>query len=358
VIVVDDGSGPETKAILAGIDGLHVVTHDVNRGKGAALRTGLDEAHRRGFTHAVSMDSDGQHLPHDVPRLIEAAREHPNAIVLGVRDLRAAGAGPGSRFGCVNSNFWTWVLTGTWLPDTQTGFRCYPVAPLAELAFDCTKFDFEIEVLVRGAWSGVELRSLPIDVKYFTPEERVSHMKGIDYARIARLNTRFCTQKICLPAPYLRLRCTRRFHEQGFAARWRDTFLKLFVQEQGSNARIAGSLGLGLFWGLAPVWGFQTMLALFSASALRLSQPIAVLASNVSFPLVIPFILYASLVIGRLAMGLPEGVETPTELAHLSGADVAPWIAGSLILATAAAALGTLALFLGLSVVRRPQVEP
>src|SRR5690606_35049599 len=112
VIVVDDGSGLETTEILARIEGITVLRHEVNQGKGAALRTGFAEAHRRGFTHALSMDSDGQHLGSEVPRLLEAARAEPGALILGSRDLVAAGAGPGSKFGRANSNFWVWVATG------------------------------------------------------------------------------------------------------------------------------------------------------------------------------------------------------------------------------------------------------
>jgi glycosyltransferase involved in cell wall biosynthesis len=352
VIVVDDGSGPETKAILAEFKDVVVMTHEANRGKGAALRTGLDEAHRRGFSHAVSMDSDGQHFATDIPRFFEEARAHPESLILGHRDLKAAGAGPGSRFGKVNSNFWTWILTGKHLPDTQTGFRCYPVGPMSKLALHCTKFDFEIETLVRGAWCDIELRSIPIGVRYFAPEDRVSHLRFVDYLRISHLNTRFCTQRLCLPPPYLRLRSQRSFHSQSFVQRWRTTFRKFFIEEQGSPAAIASAVGLGLFWGLAPVWGFQIVILMLCAHALGLSKPISLLAAHVSFPVAVPAILYASLVIGRLALGLPEGVTAPSDLEHLAPGDVQTWIVGSLLLATGVGLAGMFVSYLLIKLAR------
>jgi glycosyltransferase involved in cell wall biosynthesis len=348
VLVVDDGSGPETQAILEGLEGITLLRHETNRGKGAALQTGLEEAHRLGFTHAVSMDSDGQHLASEIPKFLAEAEQHPEAIILGDRDLVQAGAGPGSRIGRANSNFWTWVLTGIRLPDTQTGFRCYPLEPLSPLAFHCNRYDFEIEVLVRAAWSEVPIRSIPIAVRYYPKGavERVSHLRLFEYARIAYLNTKLCFQKFCLPLPYLRLRCTRRYHEQGFVQRWRDTFLKSFVEEQGPPGRIAAAVALGLFWALAPVWGFQILLTLFFANLLGLSRPIALVATNISLPPVIPPILYGSLVLGRWALSLPEEVARITDL-ELAPDDAPAFVIGSLLLAVSVSLTGGVLTWLG-----------
>ena len=126
VLVCDDGStdgsGAEAEAA-----GAVVLRHARNEGKGVALRTLLAEAHRRGFRHAISMDADGQHLASDLPVLASALIEEPGSLVLGVRNLVAAGAPPSSEFGRRCSNWWIWFETGLRLPDTQSGFRGYPV---------------------------------------------------------------------------------------------------------------------------------------------------------------------------------------------------------------------------------------
>lgn len=185
VIVIDDGSGPEAAAILRRLPGVHLIRHPENRGKGVALRTGFAAARALGFTHAISLDADGQHYPDDLPALVQASLEDPCALVLGVRDLAAAGAGWGSRFGCWLSNAWLRRVGGPVLPDTQTGFRVYPLTQIATLDLQGERYDLEVEVLARAAWAGVPLRSHPIRVRYFPRAERVSHMGVLAMARVA-----------------------------------------------------------------------------------------------------------------------------------------------------------------------------
>ncbi len=339
VIVVDDGSGPQTRELLDRIEGPIVLRHEANQGKGAALRTGFAEAHRRGFSHAVTMDSDGQHLASEVPRLLAAAAAEPAAIVLGHRDLAAAGAGKGSKFGRANSNFWVWVITGERLPDTQTGFRVYPLAAVAPLHLTCTGYDLEIEVLVKASWSGTPLRSIATEVRYFQGDERVSHLHPVwDFVRIGRLDARFCAMRLCLPPPYLKLRSSRRFHEQPFLRRWRETFVDWFVREPGSSTRIAASVALGLFWAVAPVWGFQIALTLLTAHVLGLSKPVAVLASNLSVPPAWPVLFPAALLLGRAALGHPQVATTALD----PGEDLPAWLLGSVLLGLLLAAAGGL----------------
>jgi len=347
VLVVDDGSTDKTAAVLAGIEGITVERHEKNRGKGAALRTGFDRAREMGFTHAVTIDADGQHSPDDIETLID-----PDALVLGARDLVAAGAGAGSRFGLKNSNFWTWIETGLRLRDTQTGFRCYPLEPLQKLRLKENRYGFEIEVLVKAAWSGVEVKSVPVAVAY--PEDRVSHMRPVlDFLRIARLNTKLVALRICVPAPYLELIVQNRFYEMGLGERFKVSLVELFAKEPGSNRRIALSVGLGLFMGLAPIWGFQIAATLIVAHVAGLSKPVAVVASHISVPVFIPAILYASLLLGRLALGSHHPGGGPITTLELQPADVAAWVIGSLILAGAASVAGALLTWVFLSCVRR-----
>ena len=337
VIVVDDGARDETAAILATIEGATILRHEQNRGKGAALRTGFAHAIEHGFTHAVAIDSDGQHVPAEIKKLLG---EDEDALVIGARDLKAAGGYKRSRFGMKNSNFWMWVATGLRLPDTQSGMRCYPLAAIDRLRLATTGYDLEIEVLVKAAWTGVPIASVDTEVIYPPREERVSHMRPVlDFIRIGRLNTRLVFLRICLPAPYLGIIAQRRFHEMPIRKRISASFRELFLNEPGTAERIALSVGMGLFFGLAPIWGFQIAAVLLVAHTTGLSKPVALVASHISIPIFIPAILYASLLLGRLALGEYDGSITSIDLAP---SDIPAWILGSFLLATAAAVAGTI----------------
>ncbi len=338
VCVVQDGATDGTREVVRDLaahdSAVIVIEHERNRGKGAALASGLRELHRRELTHAVTLDADGQHAPGEIPQFVAASEAHPEALVLGNRDLVAAGAGRGSRFGRANSNFWTFVETGLRLPDTQSGFRCYPLAGIAELDLKCTGYDFEIEVLIKAVWTGTSVISIPISVRYFQGEERVSHMRPVrDFIRIGHLNAKLVLLRLCLPAPFLGQLCRRAFRDLAVPQRLTHAFIELFIREPGSPRRIALSAGLGVFMGLAPIWGFQIAAALLAAHVLGLSKPVAVLASHISFPLIIPFILYASLVIGRWVLGR----EAEHASLHLQGTDFGAWVVGSFVLATVCA---------------------
>ena len=349
VFVVDDGSTDETAAVLAELDGITVCRHEKNRGKGVALRTGFRRALAAGCTHAVTVDADGQHPSAEIPRLLEAAKDEPRALVLGNRDLDAAGAGLGSRIGRRNSNFWTWVETGHRLPDTQSGLRCYPLAEIDRLYLKTKRYEFEIEVLVKAAWIELPIVSVPCTVLY--PEDRVSHLRPIiDFCRIGLLNTHLVFLRFCLPAPFLHILALRRFHEMPRRKRLREAVAEIFVREPGSTERVALSAGLGFFIGLAPIWGFQIAATLLAAHWTGLSKSVAVVAAHISFPVLVPAIIYGSLVLGRFVLGQRTDGIASTDIA---AADVPAWILGSFLLATAAAVVGTVLVYLVVAGARR-----
>jgi uncharacterized protein (DUF2062 family) len=349
VLVVDDGSRDGTAAVLDRTQGITVRRQPENRGKGAALASGFELAGERGFTHALTLDSDGQHPPEEVPKLLAALAAHPTALIIGARDLAAAGAGRGSRFGCRFSNFWTTVETGVSLPDTQSGMRVYPLQAVRALALERRDFAFEIEVLVKASWSGVPLVSVPIQVFYPPPEERVSHFRPLrDFARIGWLNTRLCFLRLALPQPFLALQSQRAFHALSLKERLARGAQSLLLEGHGSSLNVAGSVALGLFMGIAPVWGFQVVLTLTLAHLLGASKTIAVVAAHVSFPLMVPLILYASLVLGRTLLG-----DSSVAGLALERADFWRWIVGSFALAALVAAAGFAVTWLVLAGTRR-----
>ncbi len=183
VLVVDDGSRDDTGAIAAA-HGARVVAHGVNRGKGAALATGLATARAHGFDVAVTVDADGQH-PADSARAVLHAARDPAVLVLGVRDLARDGAPPANRWSNGVSNWWLSRFTGLTLEDTQCGLRRYPVRASLALGARAEGYAFEAEVLLRAARAGVPLHQVPVSVVYPPEEERVTHFDSVrDPARI------------------------------------------------------------------------------------------------------------------------------------------------------------------------------
>lgn len=213
VVVVDDGStdGSGDRAREAGAV---VLVHAVNQGKGAALLTAFRWAHARGYTHVLAIDADGQHVPADVPKFIEAVRAHPDAIVAGARDMSTAPER--SRFGRRFSNFWIWAETGWSVEDSQCGFRAYPVGPVLGLGLGGGRYELEVEVLVRALWAGTPVVDLACQVIYPPEEERQSSFRPVwDNVRISLLNLRLVVERILWPPRWRR-------HANLRTAEWRD----------------------------------------------------------------------------------------------------------------------------------------
>jgi glycosyltransferase involved in cell wall biosynthesis len=173
VIVVDDGSTDATGYVAAG-HGAHVVHHERNLGKGAAIVSGLREAASRGVRTAVTVDADGQHSAASALHALEGS-DDPRALVLGVRDLVRDGAPRSNRFGNLTSNFFVSVFAGRRLHDTQCGLRRYPVAETLALDARSLGYAFESEVLLRAVAAGLPLVEVPIEVVYSSEGKSRSH---------------------------------------------------------------------------------------------------------------------------------------------------------------------------------------
>jgi len=185
LLVVDDGSTDLTHAV-ARAAGAEVVRHTENRGKGAALCTGLAWAEKRAYTQAVTADADGQHPVEEILRLVDI-RAPENALVLGIRDLLRDGAPRANRFSNAISNYFISLFTGERLRDTECGLRRYPVRETLALKCKDASYAFEAEVLLRAARNGLPILQVPIRVHYPDAANRLSHFHVVrDPLRIVR----------------------------------------------------------------------------------------------------------------------------------------------------------------------------
>lgn len=197
VFVVDDGSNDGTAALLDKATGNErpekVLTHPKNCGKGAALKTGLTYARQQGFRYAVTVDADGQHRADDIPALLKAVEEEPDALAIGSRGLQHENMPAKSTFANRFSNFWFALQTLQRLPDTQSGLRIYPLRRLHGLRWMSARYEAELTLLVFSAWAGVKLLPVPVSVYYPPRDQRVTHFRpGRDFTRISVLNTLLC----------------------------------------------------------------------------------------------------------------------------------------------------------------------
>jgi glycosyltransferase involved in cell wall biosynthesis len=297
IIVVNDGSSDSTSLILKKFGWLKTISYSPNKGKGYAIRKGFELATAAGYNYAITMDSDGQHYAGDINIFIRKIMEEPDALIIGARNLAGEDVSKGSSFANRFSNFWYKFLTGIELQDTQTGFRLYPLDRIKRMRFFTNKYEFELEILVRTAWKGIHIMSVPIRVYYPPKKERISHFRPFrDFARISLLNVIFVIIALFYAKPFSFLKYLNKENIREFVS-------KHILLAHDTNLNIALAIALGIFMGIVPIWGFQLITAIALAHLFRLSKFIVIVAANISIPPMIPFILYASYVTGGIVLG-------------------------------------------------------
>lgn len=351
IIVVNDGSTDDTANIISAFEGVAIESYQPNRGKGMALRRGFKKAIEMGYDYAVTIDSDGQHFAKDLPVFIEKLRNEGPALIMGARNMDTADNVPGkSSFGNKFSNFWYKVETGIELPDTQTGYRLYPLEPISKMRFFTRKYEFEIEVIVRLAWAGVKVSSVPITVYYPPKEERISHFRPFkDFTRISVVNTVLVT--ICFFYIWPR-NFFRKFYKN---KNWKQELRQMLLKPGESDFQKANAIAFGGFMGIIPIWGFQLLVGVFLAHLLRLNKGLFVLAAHVSVAPMIPVIVFFSYKMGKPFMGARAVDISLNKQLTLSkiGQNLEQYIYGSLLLAVLVAIVFWLFTFILLKGYRR-----
>lgn len=303
IIIVNDGSTDATSSLLSSFKFLTQIHFPKNKGKGFALRQAFKKAEELGFEYGITIDSDGQHFADDLPVFInELEKNHSKDILLiGSRTMTGPEIPQKSSFGNKFSNFWYWIETGVKLTDTQCGYRLYPINRMNELRLLTYKFELEIEAIVKAAWRGIEVKNVPVKVLY-DPQERVSHFRPFqDFTRISILNTFLVATTLLYILPKKGFQEIKNTNSQKLSRIWKEKILK--VNESPQKKALA--ISLGVFIGIAPLWGFQTLLVLFLAQITKLNKALAFLFSNVSLPPFIPFIIFISYQVGALVLGKP-----------------------------------------------------
>lgn len=201
VIVVDDGYTEPVEKILIAHENLSIIRHSKNLGKGEAILSGARAAKELGYQYFVSLDGDGQHLASQIIKIINACKDK-DQIIIGARDFDIDNVPNGSKFGRWFSNFWATWDTEQDIKDSLSGFRLYPISIL-DLDIKTSRFDWEMEVLVKHAWKDRLIKEVTIDCYYPTAEERVSHFKKFwDTAAIVMVHIRLLPFKFFLKKRY------------------------------------------------------------------------------------------------------------------------------------------------------------
>jgi glycosyltransferase involved in cell wall biosynthesis len=169
VVVIDDGSTDETARIAKAADAL-CLSLPVNRGKSWALRMGIEYARSNGFTHVITLDGDGQHLPKDIPAMLRVAEETQADLVIGARPF-ARGSMPNSRYysNTIGSRLAS-VLIGCEVKDSQSGFRLFRVDKFSQIKLRSERYEIEMEVLIKMVRSGCTIAHSPIQMVYINDE--------------------------------------------------------------------------------------------------------------------------------------------------------------------------------------------
>lgn len=296
ILVVNDGSTDDTREVINSTN-VESITYEKNRGKGYAIRQSFKYAVRKGFDYVLTIDSDGQHYASDMVSFANSIVSNPDSLIIGARNLQADNMPSKNTFANKFSNFWYHIETWKELDDTQSGFRLYPLRKIGRTKFISNRYEFEVEVIVRSAWKGINVMNIPIHIYYPPQEERVSHFKPLkDFTRISILNSFLVIIALLYYYPW---RIISSINKENIKACIRDNI----INNSESNHKIASSIGLGIFFGIFPIWGYQMIVAAVVAHFMRFNKALTVISSNISIPPMIPLILFGSYYTGGVLLG-------------------------------------------------------
>jgi glycosyltransferase involved in cell wall biosynthesis len=292
VIVVDDGStDADLRELLKPLDVI-VIRHENNLGKGAALLTAFAQAASRNAEYLITLDGDGQHFPEDIP--LFHPHLDPATILIGSRQTVVGAMPSSSIFGREFSDFWVNIETGNAVTDTQSGFRVYPVAYVQKLNLTARHYNFEMEILAKSLWAGLNAKSVPIRVWYPEASRRVSSFRPfMDNLRISLVHTRLVFRQF-LPWPHKRLA------QSGAAPRGVRQWLKDLCLQNSRPLGLAAAATVSALLGIV-LWPWGAVAVLYVAIRLHLNKIMCVAVLLICATPVLPGVCLS---IGQKIVGL------------------------------------------------------
>ncbi len=356
VLVVDDGSTdlPTDFAGKMAEADIQYLRFEANRGKGAAILSAADFLSKREADYMITIDADGQHLPEDLPQFLKLLEKEDDLLLVGCRDFNAPEIPSGSRIGRKIANFWFLVETGKKCGDCQSGFRTYPVRALRKMKLLTRHYNFETEVITRGAWGHLKIQDVPIRVIYPERGRRVSHFRPwLDNLRISLIHTHLVGLRL-LPFRQPDLTEGRYAPELDFR---RHPFLsmKKILLANPEPLPLATAAALGTILAVLPLPGLHSLTIAYCCARLRLNVVMGLAIQNLFNP---PFTPVLCVEVGhflRHGTFLTEvSMQTLWHEIHLRAWE---WLLGSLVLAPIFALLTGVGTFLTASALRRRRVR-
>jgi len=351
VLVVNDGSTDNTEMVLEQFPSISTIHFQKNKGKGSALKTALKQADKQGFRYAITIDADGQHFPEDIPVFLEGIKATPDALLIGARNLQADNMPGKNTFANKFSNFWYKIETGKKMEDTQSGYRLYPLNKIKGMKFFTGKYEFELEIIVKSAWRGIDVRNVPVHVYYPPKEEHISHFRPWrDFTRISLLNTVLVLIALLWYYPWKTVRSLNKENIRKFIR-------NNITHSPESSERITAAVMLGVFMGIVPIWGYQMAAAFLLAHVLKLNKVITLVASNISIPPMIPFILFGSYATGAWILGRPLDFSVDNMSLEFVMNSILQYVLGSIVFAVVCSLVLGLIFYVLIKVFRKPKTK-
>lgn len=329
VMVVDDGSTDKSTDTLAGLN-VHLIHHEKNRGKGAAIKTAARSARKLGMTHIVTIDANGRYDPADFHLFAGALKENTDSIIVGRRDFQKGEVPILYRFSRRLANFRFQVQTGKSLSDVRCTFRAYPLAVFENLTLRTRRNSFEVEVLTKAAWAGVNLNEVNISAYFHRPEKQKFNFNfSMDNLRATLFNFHL-TMRSIVPWPHQKFVRKDQSGEK-ISVLHPLRSIKTLLTENTSPKQLSAAGALGVFIGTLPLIGCHYIAILFAAGYLRLNKVVALATSGLCVPPLVPALCIEAGYFMRHGTFLTEiSIKT---LGYQALERIYEWLIGSLVLA-------------------------
>ena len=335
VMVVDDGSTDKSANTLAGLN-VHLIHHEKNMGKGAAIKSAARTARKFGMTHIVTIDANGRYDPADFNLFEGALKDNTDSIIIGRRNFQKSVVPVLYRFSRRLANFWFQVQTGVILGDIRCTFRAYPLAVLENLTLRTRRNSFEVEVLTKAAWAGVNLNEVNISAYFHRPEKQKFNFNFLMANLRVTLFNFHLTMRSIVPWPHQKL-INKDLPGDKISVLHPLRSIKTLLTENTSPGQLAAACALGVFLGTLPLIGFHNITILFAASYFRLNKVVALATSGLCVPPLVPALCIEAGYFIRHGTFLTEiSIKT---LGYQAIERIYEWLIGSLVLAPVFAVL-------------------